>query len=157
MAEEEVEEKGGSKLIIIIGAVVALGGGGAFMMMGGDKKGGEAEVEKVIELEVENIIEGGITITFLDDEGANSYLLLNISFTTKTEKSGEYLMTKMSRIKRDINIYLYNLQPEDIRDPSAIERNEGKFFVILDKVLQEGELGKGHELKNVYITKYIIQ
>lgn len=157
MAEEEaVEEKGGSKMMIIIGAVVALGGGGAFMMMGGDK--GEAPKEEVvIEVEIEKEIEGGITITFVDDEGSNNYLLLNISFISNTEKSGELLQSKMSRIKRDIIKYLYNLKPEDIREPGAMEMIEGKLYVIMDKVLQEAELGKGHELKNVYITKFIIQ
>jgi flagellar basal body-associated protein FliL len=158
MAEEEkVEEKGSSKLIIIIVAVLALGGGGAFFMMGGDK-GGDTKVEEAVkEVEIEKTIEKGITISFKNEDGINSFLMMDVSFVTTSEKSSEYVVSKMSMIKRGINIYLYNLKPEDIWGKGAIVRNEGKFFTIIDKILKDGELGKGHELKHVIITKYIIQ
>ena len=159
MADEEIEEKkGGSKLIIIIGAVVALAGGGAFFMMGGDKGEGEAAVEEVIAEEVDVArLKEEITISFIDDEGDSHYLLINMSYQTNTEKGAEYLSKKEPLIRQKINVYLLGLPATSITHSTGISKVKNKIFTILSNILSKSELKKDHQIKEVYIEKYIVQ
>jgi flagellar basal body-associated protein FliL len=157
MAEEEqvVEEKKGPNMMIIIGVVVALAGGGAFFMMGGKEKGPVVEVQEEVDVYP---LKKELTITFKDENGDPHYLLLNISYLTKSIKTREMLIKKESSFRQKLNFYLLGLDGETITSKSGISKIRNKVFTILSGFISEGKFeGKFDTLDEVYIEKYIVQ
>lgn len=126
-AEAGASPKRSKKLLIIIAAAVLLlgggGGGAAYMLLfsGGGEEGEHAEAEQVEE-EVPPVFYEMPEIVIRLDGGQGKYLKLATVLDLAPERTPEEIQAVQPRLLDQMQTYLIELKPEDIRGTAGMYR-----------------------------------